>query len=272
MPIADTADGGNRNAARLNSAADLGHHVQRHRTHRRTAIAAMGALAIDGRRRRHLVEIDRDQRIDRVDQRDAIGAAGLRGLGRPQDVGDVGRQLDQNGHARRVLHPARHLLHHLGHLAHGRAHAAFAHAVRTAEIEFDAVAAGFLLDPLRQIDPGRFLDRRHDRADQRAIGPFTLHLLHLVEIELQRAIGDQFDIVEADQVARRVVDRAVTRRHVDDRRVFAERLPHHAAPARLEGADDVVFLIRRRRRGQPERVGRFDAGNFGTQVGHGRFS
>ena len=65
-------------------------------------------------------------------------------------------------------------------------------------------------------------------------------------------------------------DRAVARAvDVDDRRAFlAERLPDHAAPARLEGADDVVGLVGRRRRGQPERVGRLDADEVVAEVGH----
>ena len=40
-------------------AGDLRHHVQRDRLHRRPAIAAMGALAVDRRRRRHQIQIDR---------------------------------------------------------------------------------------------------------------------------------------------------------------------------------------------------------------------
>ena len=50
----------------------------------------------------------------------------------------------------------------------------------------------------------------------------------------------------------------------------AERLPDHAAPAGLEGAADVVFLVGRRRRGQPEGIGRLDADEVAAQVGHGR--
>ena len=43
-----------------------------------------------------------------------------------------------------------------------------------------------------------------------------------------------------------ILDRAVARGDVDHRRVLAQRLPDHAAPAGLEGADDVVFLVGRR--------------------------
>src|SRR6185312_1038081 len=46
-------------------------------------------------------------------------------------------------------------------------------------------------------------------------------------------------------------------------------LPHHAAPARLEGALDIVRLVGRRRGGQPERVRRFDADEIVAKVSHG---
>src|SRR3546814_11524536 len=62
---------------------------------------------------------------------------------------------------------------------------------------------------------------------------------------------------------------AVARGDVHDRRILAEGLPHHAAPARLEGAHHVVFLVGRRRRGEPEGIGRLYAGDLATQVSHG---
>ena len=46
-PGGDAADAGDRQAARLRVAGDLRHHVQRDRLHRRAAIAAMRALAVD---------------------------------------------------------------------------------------------------------------------------------------------------------------------------------------------------------------------------------
>src|SRR3546814_3898018 len=41
------------------------------------------------------------------------------------------------------------------------------------------------------------------------------------------------------------------------------------SPARLEGANHVVFLVGRRRRGEPEGIGRLYAGDLATQVSHG---
>jgi hypothetical protein len=103
------------------------------------------------------------------------------------------------------------------------------------------------------------------------VRPFALHLLDLLEVHLQRPVGDELDVVEAEQPAVGAVDRAVARTiDIDDgRALLAQRFPHHAAPARLEGADDVVFLVGRRGRGQPERIGRLDAGEVGAKVSHG---
>jgi hypothetical protein len=115
-----------------------------------------------------------------------------------------------------------------------------------------------------------FLARHHQRGDDGAVGPVHLDLLDLAQVGVQVAVGDQLDVVEAEQAAVGAPDRAVARAvDVDDRRAFlAERLPDHAAPARLEGADDVVGLVGRRRGGQPERVGRFDADEIVADICH----
>src|SRR5690606_22274884 len=101
----------------------------------------------------------------------------------------------------------------------------------------------------------------HDGDDQRPVRPVALDLLDLAQIGLEVAVGDELDIVEAEQTPVRAPDRAVARPvDVDDRRPrLAQRLPDNAAPPRLESAHDVVFLVGRRRRGEPERVWRLDA-------------
>src|SRR5690606_32368725 len=97
-----------------------------------------------------------------------------------------------------------------------------------------------------------------------------LDLLHLAQVRLQVAVGDQLDVVEAEQTAVRTPDRTVARAvDVDDRRTFlAQRLPHHTTPARLKGALDIVGLVGRRRRRQPEWIGRFDADKVVADVCH----
>ena len=116
------------------------------------------------------------------------------------DVGDVGRQLDDHRHAGVLLAPARHHLDIFRHLADGRAHAALAHAVRAAEIELDAVGAG-LLDQRQDALPARLLARHHQRDDERAVRPVALDLLDLAQVDVERPVGDQLDVVEADQAA-----------------------------------------------------------------------
>ena len=56
-------------------ARDVGDHAQRDRLHRRAAIAAMRALPVHHRLRRHQVEIDAGDRLHGVDQRHRIRAA-----------------------------------------------------------------------------------------------------------------------------------------------------------------------------------------------------
>ncbi len=189
------------------------------------------------------------------------------GARRAEDVGDIGRQLHDHRHAGELLAPAGDHLDILRHLPDRRAHVALAHAVRAAEIQFDTVAAR-LLDEAEDVLPRRLLARHHQAHHHGAIGPVALHLLDLGEVDRQRAVGDQFDVVEAGHPLAVVANRPVTAGHVDDRRVLAQRLPHHAAPAGLERADDVVRLVGRRRGGEPERVGRADSREIRRQIGH----
>ena len=70
------------------------------------------------------------------------------------------------------------------------------HAVRAAEIQLDAVAAG-VFHPRQDALPA-FLGARHHQADHhRAVRPVALDLLDLVQVDLQRPVGDQLDVVEA---------------------------------------------------------------------------
>src|SRR6185369_18083463 len=149
----------------------------------------------------------------------------------------------------------------------GRAHAALGHAVRAAEVQFDRVAAG-VLDRRKYTFPRILVARHHQRNDHRAIRPVALDLADLVEVDLQRAVGDQFDVVETGDALAVPRHRAVTRTDVDDRRIEAKRLPDHAAPAGLERAIDVIGLVGRRRRGEPERVRRTDADEVTGKIGH----
>ena len=269
-PGGNAADARDRQGAGFRVAGNLGHHVQRDGLHRRAAIAAVAALAVDHREGREGIQIDIGDRFDRVDQRHGIGPAAMRRDCRRQDRGDVGRQLHDAGHAAVLLDPACHHFDVFGHLPHRAAHAAFGHAMRAAEVQLYPVSPG-ILDARQDVFPRVLITGHHQADDHGAVGPVTLDLLDLAQVHLQRTVGDKLDVVQAQQAAVRAPDRAVTRAvDVDDGRAFgAKRFPHHAAPAGLERTADVVFLVRWRGRGQPERVGGFDANEVGTQIGHG---
>src|SRR5262249_19127904 len=81
------------------------------------------------------------------------------------------------------------------------------------------------------------------------------------------AVGDEFDVVQAEELAAVVVDAAVARGDVDDRLV-ADGLPDGAAPAGVERPADLVLGVGRRGAGQPGRVRRPHAAEFDVQTGH----
>ena len=123
---------------RLRVAGDLGHHVQRDRLHRRAAIAAMRALAVD-RRRRAPSGRDRPSVIELMVLISETASAPpcLAARAGVRMSVTLGVSLTMHRHARVLLAPARDHLDVFRHLAHRRAHAALGHAVRAAEIELD---------------------------------------------------------------------------------------------------------------------------------------
>ena len=79
--------------------------------------------------------------------------------------------------------------------------------------------------------PGLLLAGHHQRDDQRAVRPVALDLLDLAQIHLQVAVGDQLDIVEAEQPPVGAPDRAVARAvDVDDRRASSPSVFHTTPP------------------------------------------
>ncbi len=200
---------------------------------------------------------------------DRVGAAGDGRPGRGQDAGDVGGELDDHRHARELLHQA-------------AACSMYSGTCPTAEpMPRSLMPCGqpklssmpsHRSPRLARQDrlPGVLVAGDHQADHQARSGQFALDLLDLLQVHLERAVGDQLDIVEADDAAVTGPDGAVARTvDVDDRRVLAQRLPDRTTPASLEGALDIVGLVGRRRRGQPERVGRLDADELVAQIGHG---
>ena len=142
----------------------------------------------------------------------------------------------------------------LGHLSDRRAHATFRHAVRATKVQFETIGTRVLYHR-NVFGPGFLVHREHDGDKDRAVGPVFLELANLVEVCLQRAIGNQFDVVEPDYPAFVAVYGAVAwSTNIYDRRIFSECFPDRAAPARFKGAIDVVRFVRRRRGCEPERI------------------
>src|SRR5262245_39914303 len=139
----------------------------------------------------------------------------------------------------------------------GRTHAALTHAVRAAEVQLDAVGPG-ALRPLGDVLPRLALRLDHERDEQGVLGVRLLDTGDFPEVDLQGAVGDEFNVVQADDLAAVVVDAAVARGDVDDRLV-GDSLPNSAAPTGVEGTADLVLGVGRRRGGEPERVRGLDA-------------
>ena len=129
--------------------------------------------------------------------------------------------------------PPRDLLAILGHLSHGSAHAALAHAMRASIVQLDTVSAG-ILDAADDVVP-RFPLRLHHRGDDhRAVRPRPLHLGDLPQIDFERPIGDQLDVVDGEHLLIARVPGSVAVGDIQHGR--ADGLPHRAAPARFERA------------------------------------
>ncbi len=97
-----------------------------------------------------------------------------------------------------LLAPARDHLDIFRHLADRGAHAALRHAVRAAEVELDAVAPRSprpAAGSSSSSPPRRAPSARRSRARS---GQSLLDLLDLAQVHVERPVGDQLDIVEAD--------------------------------------------------------------------------
>src|SRR5262249_42889346 len=112
------------------------------------------------------------------------------------NVGDVRRELHQHGCACDFLHPFGDHAGVLGHLPDGGAHAAFAHAVRAAEVELEAIRAG-VFAALDDVVPGFPLGIDHQARDHSVMREALFDFGDLAEVGIDRAIADELDVVEA---------------------------------------------------------------------------
>ena len=245
-PIADAADAGNREAdfGIFGAALD---HVQGDGFHRRAAIAAVGRVTVDIGLGHEAVEVHIRNAVDRVDEGNGVGSGAFRGAGGVDDIGDVRRELHDHRSGGDLHDPAGDFLGDIGILANGRAHAAFAHAVGAAEIELESVGAS-VLAALDEVVP--FLAGiGHERGDDGVAGPAFFDLGDFAEVRFDRAVADEFDVVEADDAHRAEVHRGVAGGDIDDG--VADGFPDEAAPPCFERAMGLVGGAGGRAGGEP---------------------
>ena len=215
-----------------------------------------------------MIQIHRSDRIDRIDQTHRIRAARIGSGGRLANIGNIRGQLNNHRHAGVGLDPPRHHFNIFGHLPDCAAHATLAHTMGAPKIQLDTISASvfhFAQDEFPRV----FLAGHHQRDHHGTIGIVALDRFYLLQIYLKRPVGDQLDIVEPQQSPVRPPDCAISWPvHIDDMRIEPKSFPHDATPASFKGATDIIFLVCRRRRGQPKRVGRFNTDKICLQVRH----
>src|SRR5262249_51222602 len=152
----------------------------------------------------------------------------------------------------------------LGFLTNRRAHAALAHAVRTAEVELDTICprVNGALDDVAPL----LLGFDHERNNEGVLRVLLFDVDDLAKVRLERTVGDELDVVEAGgfDTSHRVPAEATG----DVLDGLPKRLPDRAAPTVVEGPLDLIARVRRRCRGEPERVRRDDATGVARQVNH----
>jgi len=216
-------------------------------------------LRLEGR------QVDAHDRVDRIDQRQRIGAP-FDGRARDvRDIGDVGRELHDHRNRGDFLHPFDDLAGVIGHLTHRAAHAALAHPVRAAEVQLDPVGAGVfrLLHHLVPRFPLRFDHQRRDHGMLRVV---TLDLGDFLEVFGDRPVADELDVVEAHHPVLPEVHGTVAREDIDDR--LADGLPDRAAPALVECFGDLAVGVRGGPGRQPEWIRGLDPREVGSDISH----
>ncbi len=253
-------------------ARHLRHLGERERQDRRAAQAPARDQALDVHLELERVGVDHGQRGKRVRRDDRVGAATENRASLHRDVARGGRELGPHRHLGDLLYDLGHERAQLLVLADVRAHVLAVH-VRAGQVELEPVGARVLAGA-REVTPVVELlvaaGAGHDRGDQHAVRVGLLDPLEARDPPVERLVGDELPVPRRVQHALapavhgqdaglglRARELGLGALHVDDR-VHPDRLGDDAAPARLEGAQDVALRLGRRRRGQQERVGETD--------------
>src|SRR5262249_36757384 len=141
-------------------------------------------------------EIDADETVKRVDQRNRVCAAGFGRARHVSNVSDIRCQLYDYRRTRDLLDPAGDHRRIFRHLPHGGAHAALGHAVRASEVQFQHVGAG-VLGAAHDVMPHLALGFDHEGRDHGVSGKPLLDLGDLAQVGLDGTVADEFDVVEA---------------------------------------------------------------------------
>jgi hypothetical protein len=85
----------------------------------------------------------------------------------------------------------------LGHLPDGAAHAALAHTVGTAEIQFEPIRARVFGSVSRWSCQAVAIRLYHQRRNHGVMREALFDLRDLAQVYIQRAVGDQLDVVQS---------------------------------------------------------------------------
>src|SRR5262249_23748292 len=104
-------------------------------------VSAVAAVSGDARSWSERIEINSDQAVEGVDQRNGIRPAGLRRDRHMGDVCDIGCELHDHRSAPDLFHPTGNQSGVLGNLADRGSHSALRHSMWTAEVQLQHVGA-----------------------------------------------------------------------------------------------------------------------------------
>ena len=225
----------------------------------------MAALPADVRRDFQRFQINANDGIERIDERQGVGSGRHRGPRRYHNIRNIWREFHDHRNLCDFHHPTRDLLAILWNLANSAAHAALTHAVRTSVVQFDSIGAG-ILNAVNHVVPGLRLGLHHRRGNDSAVWPRAFYFGDFAKIYFQRTVGDQLNVVNGQHFLAAVVPRSVAIGNIQHR--WADCFPDRATPACFKSAMHLHAGIARWRRGQPKRIRRTNPGEIDAEVSH----
>src|SRR5438067_4630400 len=112
--------------------------------------------------------------------------------------------------------------------------------MRAAKVQLEQIGA-CVFRATNDVMPSRTLRFDHQRGNHRVLRKALLHLADLAEIDFDRTIADQLDVVEPDHPLILIINRTVSRGGIDD--WFADGLPDGATPSCVESAHHLISRI-----------------------------